>query len=126
MRSDIAAARKERCIISTADLSAAVEAQSQLLEQALQLEVRQLENQLTSMKRHLALLGKRTIDQVSGAVLHSELRMALAKSGASDVGLQGKSLERMSAMPSQVWTSLLTSRCFTPTFRQSKSSMPSI
>ena len=79
MRSDIAAARKERCIISTADLSAAVEAQSQHLEQALQLKVRQL-NQLTSMKRHLALLGMRTIDQVSGAVLHPELRMALAES----------------------------------------------
>ena len=61
LRSDIAAARKERRIISTADLSAAVEAQSQHLEQALQLEVRQLENQLTLMKLHLALLGERCL-----------------------------------------------------------------
>ena len=61
LRSDIAAARKECRIVSTADLSAAVEAQSQLLEQALQLEVRQLENQLTLMKLYLALLGERCL-----------------------------------------------------------------
>ena len=80
LRSDIAVAREKHLVISEAELSAAVEAQSLHLEQALQHDIRQLTNQLTSMKQHLALLGKRTIDQISGAVLHPELRMALAES----------------------------------------------
>ena len=77
LRSDIAAAREKHLVISEAELSAAVEAQSLHLEQALQHDIRQLTNQLTSMKQHLALLGKRTIDQVSGAVLPLRPRAAV-------------------------------------------------